>query len=152
MVKTENGPVQLIINGEKSVFFIPQEEMLQCQTLVRSLHINAEIKAVPLTSFDGIELAACYCQTIKQAQQLSQELKQKDILVLEDDIRLADRYLMERFIQGGLEFSGIPEQKRGFTKFHHTQCRKYDYTPQLKVVSLDIECSEKGILYSVRTR
>ncbi|WP_341665201.1 DNA polymerase II [Vibrio sp.] len=148
-LKTENGPVQLIINGEKSVFFIPQQEVPQCQNLLRSLHVNAEIKAVPLTSFDGIKLAACYCHTIKQAQQLSQELKQRDILVLEDDIRLADRYLMERFIQGGLEFTGIPEPKRGYTKFHHTQCRKYDYTPQLKVVSLDIECSEKGTLYSV---
>ncbi|WP_411015572.1 3'-5' exonuclease, partial [Salmonella sp. ZJLS19Sal_0414] len=28
-------------------------------------------------------------------------------------------------------------------------CKAGDYTPKLKVVSLDLECSEKGILYSI---
>ncbi|NOH71285.1 DNA polymerase II [Vibrio pectenicida] len=146
---TDNGPVQLLIDGEKPVFFIPQESILQCQVLIEKLNLSATIKPLSLTSFDAIELAACYCSGIKQAQQLSQALKQTDTLVLEDDIRLADRYLMERFIQGSLEFTGEPQVRHGHTRFNNVKCRQFDYIPHLKVVSLDIECSEKGILYSV---
>ncbi|GLT19994.1 DNA polymerase [Vibrio zhanjiangensis] len=148
-LSTDHGPVQLIIQGEQPVFFISQKDSAQCQVLIQAMGIQATTKTVSLTSFDGTELAACYCATIRDSQQLSQQLKQRDVLVLEDDIRLADRYLMERFIQGSLEFTGTSQLKRGYTRLYKAKCRKCNYTPQLKVVSLDIECSEKGVLYSV---
>ncbi|NRB66863.1 MAG: DNA polymerase II [Vibrio sp.] len=148
-LSTDNGPVQLVIPGEKPVFFIPQDNIKQCQTLIQELSIQAEIKPLALHSFDDVELAACYCLTVKDGQRLSQKFKHHEILVLEDDIRLADRYLMERFVQGSVEFTGHPQPRKGYTRFSSVKCRQGDYIPQLKVVSLDIECSEKGVLYSI---
>ncbi|WP_281630101.1 DNA polymerase II [Vibrio sp. St2] len=148
-LSTDNGPVQLVIPGEKPVFFIPQDDIKQCQTLIKELSIQAEIKPIALHSFDDVKLAACYCLTVKDGQRLSQKFKHHDILVLEDDIRLADRYLMERFVQGSVEFAGHPQRRKDYTRFSSVKCRQGHYTPQLKVVSLDIECSEKGVLYSI---
>lgn len=123
-LSTDNGPVQLVIPGEKPVFFIPQDNIKQCQTLIQELSIQAEIKPLALHSFDDVELAACYCLTVKDGQRLSQKFKHHEILVLEDDIRLADRYLMERFVQGSVEFTGHPQPRKGYTRFSSVKCRQ----------------------------
>lgn len=146
---TEQGPAQLIIEGEKPVFFVLQQDIAVIEEQIANMAISAELKPLPLHSFDSEPLAACYCATVKDAQTLSQALKHQELLVLEDDIRLADRYLMERFIKGSVEYTGTSQSRNGYQRITHVKCRQGVYTPQLKVVSLDIECSEKGILYSI---
>ncbi|MEF1256884.1 DNA polymerase II [Vibrio sp. M260112] len=148
-LSTPQGPSQLIIRGEKPVFFVAQSQLEQCKSIAEQENLYAEWRPLELTSFDLEPLAACYTTTIKHSQQLSRALQLADITVLEDDIRLADRYLMERFIKGGVEFSGIEQLAPQSRRFTSVKCRQGDYTPDLKVVSLDIECSEKGILYSI---
>ncbi len=146
---TAQGPCQLLISGEKPVFFVPTSELSKAQHHANSLNINAEFKSVALKSFEQIPLTACYCPTIRQAQQLASHYTEQDILVLEDDIRLADRYLMERFIRGSLDFIGERQHYPHYHQVEQAKCRKGDYSPELHLVSLDLECSEKGILYSV---
>ncbi|MFW7526093.1 DNA polymerase II [Vibrio ostreicida] len=146
---TDQGPVALSITGERPVFFIAQSELASAQNIAISASIFAEITALPLRDFNGIEVAACYCRTVKESRLLVQRFKNQEINVLEDDIRLADRYLMERFIKGGIAFTGTQNTQSSFTQFSNVRCRPDNYTPNMKVVSLDIECSEKGILYSV---
>lgn len=148
-LSTPQGPSQLIIRGEKPVFFVAQSQLEQCKSIAEQENLFAEWRPLELTSFDLEPLAACYTTAIKHSQQLSRALQLADITVLEDDIRLADRYLMERFIKGGVEFSGIEQLAPQSRRFTSVKCRQGDYTPDLKVVSLDIECSEKGILYSI---
>lgn len=148
-LSTPQGPSQLIIRGEKPVFFVAQSQLEQCKSIAEQENLFAEWRPLELTSFDLEPLAACYTTTIKHSQQLSRALQLADITVLEDDIRLADRYLMERFIKGGVEFSGIEQLAPQSRQFTSVKCRQGSYTPDLKVVSLDIECSEKGILYSI---
>ncbi|GAK88007.1 DNA polymerase II [Vibrio ponticus] len=148
-VTGDNGPTQLLIDGEKPVFFIEQQHQHQTQQVAAQQGIQCEIKNLPLKHFDQSPLSACYCTSIKEAQRLSSLLEQHDITRYEDDIRLADRYLMERFIQGGIEYTGNFKAKTNYLSATQVKCRKTDYTPQLKIVSLDIECSEKGILYSI---
>lgn len=146
---TDNGPVQLIIDGEKPVFFAKHSDVELIQTIISKSSIDATINQLPLKSFSGEPLVACYTRTIKASQSLAQALKQQDLLVLEDDIRLADRYLMERFIKGSLEYTGLITKRNQTQRVTQTKVRQANYTPELKVVSLDIECSEKGILYSI---
>lgn len=146
---TEKGPFQLLIDGERPVFFIEQTEQSNVTKIIESLSLVCEIKPLPLKHFNQAPLCACYCNTIKSAQRVVDLLKQHHITSYEDDIRLADRYLMERFVQGGIEFTGVKTRQNGHTKVHQAQCRKSLYSPDLTVVSLDIECSEKGILYSI---
>lgn len=130
---TEQGPAQLIIEGEKPVFFVLQQDTAVIEERIANMAIPAELKPLPLHSFDSEPLAACYCATVKDAQALSQALKLQELLVLEDDIRLADRYLMERFIKGSVEFTGTSQSRNGYQRITNVKCRQGDYTPQLKV-------------------
>ncbi|PFG45774.1 DNA polymerase-2 [Vibrio sp. ES.051] len=148
-VSTENGPANLMIQEEKPVFFIEQDKQTQVKSIANDSNIQVELKPLALASFDLTLLSACYCHTIKESHTLSNLLAKENILTLETDIKLADRFLMERFIKGSIEFTGQFQTKSNHTKVTQTQCRQGKYIPSLHVVSLDLECSEKGILYSI---
>ncbi|MGL6257771.1 DNA polymerase II [Vibrio sp. WXL210] len=146
---TANGPVQLEIKGEKPTFFITQAHRFDVNALFAEHGIECEIKPLALRTFDDDSLCACYFNTISQAQAAAQQLESHDIPTFESDIRLAERYLMERFIKGSIEFTGQGQQRQGYQRITKARCRAGDYKPELCVVSLDIECSEKGLLYSI---
>lgn len=148
-LSTPQGPTQLIIRGEKPVFFIPQKDVPQAQKLALERQLSIELKTLDLEDFEHTLLAGCYCQTIQTHAEFSALLKQHHILTLEDDIKLADRFLMERFLKGSIEFTGRLTQTFSHSKIEQAKCRPGNYLPHLKVVSLDLECSEKGILYSI---
>ncbi|PMH46610.1 DNA polymerase II [Vibrio sp. 10N.286.49.B3] len=152
-VSTAQGPALLTTPAEKPVFFITQSDQSAVETLITQGQYAAQCKPLALTTFQSQPISGVYCQANRQAQALAQVITQNNIITFEADIKLADRYLMERFIQGGIEFSG--EQKRihkgalTYQHFSQVKCRSTDFTPTLSMVSLDIECSEKGILYSI---
>ncbi|MGF1740575.1 DNA polymerase II [Vibrio profundum] len=146
---TNEGPTLVTITGEKPVFFVLQESMEQVAKVAKERHFSVSLTKLDLQSFDAQPLAACYCQTIRDSIQFSEQLNQVDILTLEADIKLADRYLMERFIKGSIEFTGIVNAKAHHRVASGVKCRQGQYIPSLQVVSLDIECSEKGVLYSI---
>ncbi|MEF1248770.1 DNA polymerase II [Vibrio owensii] len=148
-LSTENGPTQLLIQGERPVFFIEQAQIEQTKQLAAAKQIAVDIRPLELKNFQLTPLAACYTQTTKDAFALQDELKQNDIIHFEGDVRLADRYLMERFIKGSMEFTGNLQSRNGFQRVQNAKCRTGEYQPKLHVVSLDLECSEKGILYSI---
>ncbi|MGR5382012.1 DNA polymerase II [Vibrio harveyi] len=148
-LSTENGPTQLLIQGERPVFFIEQAQIEQTKRFATSKQIAVDIRSLELKNFQLTPLAACYTQTTKDAFALQDELKQNDIIHFEGDVRLADRYLMERFIKGSMEFTGNQQSLNGFQRIQNAKCRTGEYQPKLHVVSLDLECSEKGILYSI---
>ncbi|EKM23519.1 DNA polymerase II [Vibrio sp. HENC-03] len=148
-LSTENGPTQLLIQGERPVFFIEQAQIEQTKQFAAAKQIAVDICPLELKNFQLTPLAACYTQTTKDAFALQDELKQNDIVHFEGDVRLADRYLMERFIKGSMEFTGNLQSRNGFQRVQNAKCRTGEYQPKLHVVSLDLECSEKGILYSI---
>ncbi|EKM28269.1 DNA polymerase B family protein [Vibrio harveyi] len=148
-LSTENGPTQLLIQGERPVFFIEQAQIEQTKRFATSKQIAVDIRSLELKNFQLTPLAACYTQTTKDAFALQDELKQNDIVHFEGDVRLADRYLMERFIKGSMEFTGNQQSLNGFQRIQNAKCRTGEYQPKLHVASLDLECSEKGILYSI---
>ncbi|EKO3503442.1 DNA polymerase II [Vibrio fluvialis] len=146
---TDEGPAQLIVRGEHPVFFILQQDIEAAQSIAKQHQLNVDIRPLELKSFDQEPLAACYCTLIQHAQSLAGHLEQAQLLTLEADIRLADRYLMERFVKGSVEFTGQVTTRTDYHQVRQAKCRQGDYLPSLKVVSLDLECSEKGILYSI---
>ena len=148
-LSTEKGPTQLLIQGERPVFFIEQAQIEQTKQFAAAKQIAVDIRPLELKNFQLTPLAACYTQTTKDAFALQDELKQNDIVHFEGDVRLADRYLMERFIKGSMEFTGNLQSRNGFQRVQNAKCRTGEYQPKLHVVSLDLECSEKGILYSI---
>ncbi|CCN46782.1 DNA polymerase II [Vibrio nigripulchritudo MADA3029] len=148
-VKTAQGPAHLVIPDQKPVFFIESEYSLLVTELLDAAAIPFDIKPLPLKTFDQVATAGVYFTAIKHATAASQLLNSNDILTYESDVRLADRYLMERFIQGSIQFQGNAQARNDHMKVNNTQCKSGNYHPHLTQVSLDLECSEKGILYSI---
>jgi DNA polymerase-2 len=148
-LSTPEGPTQLLIESEQHLFFISQSDLSSALALCKKSGQPFEFRPLQLTDFNGIAVAGCYCPTLYSSNQIATLLRSNDIETIEADIRLVDRYLMERFIQGGIEFTGQVIGKNGYNQVTQAQCRKGDYHPNLSQVSLDIECSEKGILYSI---
>jgi len=103
---TPSGPTQLIIRGERPVFFIEQSACSETESVATQLALKPSFSPLPLRSFQDQALTACYTNTIRDSQTLAEKLAHADILTFEADIRLADRFLMERFIQGSIEFTG----------------------------------------------
>ncbi|MCE0492661.1 DNA polymerase II [Vibrio salinus] len=148
-IATDNGPARLLVPEQKHCYFSPIAFKSSLSSLIEQHKINAIIRDVELKTFKDETVCAIYTPTLKTANQLSAICLQQNITLYENDVRLPERYLMERFIGGSMTFKGQPVRKTTYTEFHNAQCRSAEYTPQLSVVSLDIECSEKGILYSV---
>ncbi|QUJ68730.1 DNA polymerase II [Photobacterium sp. GJ3] len=148
-VKTEQGPCKLVVEGDKPVCFIPADDQTHAEQLLTRHGVPATFRPLDLKNFQHQLMSACYTETISTSQQASILLASEGIKVYESDIRLADRYLMERFIRGGIAFAGHVSERAGYAEFTQVKTKAADDQPMLSVVSLDIECSEKGILYSV---
>ncbi len=146
-VTSEQGVFRLLCPHEKALFFVPQQEVDIARQLLGSY--SFEVKALKLTSFEHQTVSAFYFFSGYQANQAYKELQQHGVTCLEGDIRSADRYLMERFICGGLTFTGRMLSRSGYTEVQDAKVKAHNYQPEFKTVSLDIECSEKGELYSI---
>ncbi len=153
-VQTEQGPAQLIVEGEQPVFFIAQSSEGKTKALVDELVLDVQIKPLSQTTFQQQPVSGVYCHSLATSRLLASQLQQHDVTVYESDIKLADRYLMERFIQGSLAFTGDIEVRnkntnQQYLRVTNAKCKAAPHQPALSQVSLDIECSEKGVLYSI---
>ena len=172
-LKTPQGPVQLIIDNERAVFFVEVSDVNHASDILANQGINVdEIKPLALKTFKQVKVAAVYFLTLKAFYQAREALKQKGVKCYEDDIRPDDRFLMERFITADITFAGQQSQLKLSQNHTHTQyhsqkqtsnqryrryervkCKPLDKAQQsditLSTVSLDIECSMSGELYSI---
>lgn len=148
-LSTDQGPARLLIGNEKPLFFIATSKLESAIDVLTQAQLPFEYSALELRQFDQTQVAALYFPTIQGHFKAQDLLKARGIECLEADFRLHDRYLMERFCQGGVEFTGVAQQKAGYLEFRQAKIRACDYKPKLSAVSLDIECSEHGELFSV---
>ncbi|WED20688.1 DNA polymerase II [Vibrio sp. JC009] len=148
-INTPEGPAQLLIQNERPVVFVHQSDLEKITGIIQSHRLSIELQPIELKTFRQHAVASCYSATVTAMNQFVSALKSQEIPCYESDIRLTERYLMERFICGSLEFTGTQQNMGPWQQFSQVKCRKGSYHPTLSYVSLDFECSEKGILYSV---
>ncbi len=148
-VKTSSSVERVIIKGERPVCFITTENYNSVSGYVLSSQLPIDFKALKLKTFDFKTVYACYSQTIAVHQQLQTLLQQHGLTTLESDFRLSERYLMERFIRGGICYQGTANKRAYTFDVFPKKVQRADFTPQFTRVSLDIECSEEGELYSI---
>ncbi|WP_416261566.1 DNA polymerase II [Gibbsiella quercinecans] len=143
---TEHGPKQLCLAPQSSVAFIPQEQRSRAEALLRDERY-ATLKPLPLKDFHSRPVLGLYCRQHRQLITLEKRLREGGVNVYEADIRPPERYLMERFITAPVWFSG---QSAGSDRLINAQMKPApDYRPPLRLVSLDIETSAHGELYSI---
>lgn len=148
-VKCDGHIARLLIENERAVAFILQERLSEYEDLLKNQSIPYSIKPTQLTTYSDQPIAGLYFFNTNHKRQASQYFEQAELPIFESDIRLADRYLMERFICGGLSFVGTPTQRKGHIEYRNVKIKTASVLPRFSQVSLDVECSEKGILYSV---
>ncbi|GAM76656.1 DNA polymerase II [Vibrio ishigakensis] len=149
-LSTDSGPALVQIPNQESVFFVRSADHAEVESLAKAHQIQCRYRALELQTFKHDKVTACYFKTQREARNFETALNEHGLKVFESDIRLADRYLMERFIQGQIEVEGTEHAKQGYLQISQAQARKAEhYTPNLCMVSLDLECSAKGVLYSV---
>lgn len=146
---TNDGVVKLNISDQIPLFFVEKSQLEQALVLLSQQAIDVDARQLNLKDFNSNLVAGLYFKTIKDFHAAKGLLRYAGIFSYEDDFRLDQRYLMERFICGGIEFYGQPKQQAAYVEYSQVKLRPSDYTPRLKSLSLDIECSQHGELYSI---
>lgn len=143
---TDNGPRHIRLPVQPSVAFIPAEQRARAEAVLRS-ESGVELRELSLCDFRHRPVLGVYCQQHRQLMNLEKSLRKGGVDVYEADIRPPERYLMERFITAAVQFSGVADN-------NGTLCNAVikpaeHYRPQLRLVSLDIETTERAELYSI---
>lgn len=148
-LNTSNGAVQLITDAQDDVFFIAQQDFTAANELLAGLDFR--YRPLELATFEHLPVGALYFSSGATSFKAKQILEGSGVTLYEADIRLTDRYLMERFIYGSAQFNGVHNAttSQKFQSYSNAHLKPANYTPSLKVLSIDIECSEVGELFSI---
>ncbi len=143
---TDDGPRHIQMRPQTSVAFIPAGQRQHAE-LILHRESSAELRPLGLRDFHQRPVLGLYCQQYRHLSRLEKRLKQGGVDVYEADIIPPDRYMMERFITAPVWFRG---ETNGSGPLLNSEIKSAaDYRPQLKPVSLDIETSADGELYSI---
>ncbi len=145
---TDDGPVQLLVEGQQAVFFVRQSDSTQVRQRLAGL-TGWRIKELSLHSFRHEAVAGVYFKSHRVARK-ARSLLAPDISVWEADIRPPERFLMERFITGPVAVNGRGESQTGYLAVSNPELAPTPFAPQFKVLSVDIETSmDLRNLYSI---
>lgn len=147
-VSTPEGPVELCFNDQEAVLFVAECSEVQLAELLASI-ANWRSETTALKDFQQHPVRACYFTSQHDLRRARELLKAADFDPLESDVRAVDRFLMERFIFGGLSF--LPQSPNNASDaVVNPRLSSSDYWPTLRCISLDIETSvTELVLYSI---
>ncbi|RQH08996.1 DNA polymerase II [Paraburkholderia dinghuensis] len=143
---TDDGPRQVRLRPQESVCFIASEQTPRAQAVLNA-EARVKSRALELTDFQRRPVLGVYCTQYRQLLGLVKRLRKSGVDVYEADVFPPDRYMMERFITAPVSFRGEPDET-GLLRNGEMKPDR-DYRPSLRLVSLDIETSAGGELYSI---
>ncbi len=142
-LSTDKGPVRVVIEKQKAVCFIRQQNEIR-------LPAGVERKPLSLKNFQHDAIDGLYFNQQRTLNQLREHLSYDKSQLHESDIKPTERYLMERFITAPIEIIGDAIQRDGYLEFINPTLKPCDYSPTLNWASLDIETEDlRGKLYSI---
>jgi DNA polymerase-2 len=147
---TDQGPVRLVLHDQECVCFIAATDLKKARNALshRSGWRHAHSS---LLDFQRQQVAVLYFSSPRALYEARDMLTARNIIVYEADVRPVDRFLMERFITGGIEVAGSAIGQEDYLEYTNPQLRSADYKPRLSCISLDIETQFRGApqLYSI---
>jgi DNA polymerase II len=168
IIATANGAVEVLVPGAEFLSFCHETDLKRL--LGADPGTAAAIRAVPLRlkSFEGLEVCGLYARSGGAQRQLQRIARDRDVPLFEADLRPEQRYLIERFVALDVEFLGSyaeavslpafplpssqqPSQGQSLPRFIASKARRTEPCRDisLRSISLDLECSMAGELYSV---
>ncbi|WP_070107517.1 DNA polymerase II [Burkholderia plantarii] len=143
---TDAGARRVRLRPQESVAFVPAAQREAAERALAG-ETGVELRPLALRDFRQRPVAGLYCRRHRHLAALQKRLAQAGIDVYEADVSPPDRYTMERFITAPVRFRGQPA---GAGVLTDGELKPDDaYRPALRCVSLDIETSARGELYSI---
>ncbi|NHH78871.1 DNA polymerase II [Burkholderia gladioli] len=143
---TGQGPRRVRLRPQESVAFLPVEQGEAAERLLAG-ESGVELRPLALHDFRRRPVLGLYCKRHRHLGALQKRLAREGVDLYEADITPPDRYAMERFITAPVRFRGTPA---GDALLVDAELKsESDYRPALRCVSLDIETSARGELYSI---
>lgn len=124
-----SGAFPISVTGQEAVLFVFDRDADAIRQLLQSFS-GWRLTGLELKDLEQQGVHGLYCRSLQTLRQVTDLLNQHHIPMIEEDIRPVDRYLMERFIQGGAQ---VIHSTKGI------QLKPASYEPGLKTLSLDIE-------------
>ena len=138
------GPVELIFDQVKPIFFVDQLEKLP------ALDCQFERKSLPLTTMKGRAVDGLYFRNQQDLKTAADRFKATGVRHFEADVRPDDRFLMERFLKDQAIVSGEYLKQGGLCSFRNPKIKAGGSRAKLVLASLDIETGvASGQLYSI---
>ncbi len=146
---SDQGPVQLLIGKQHPLFFLRIDQCQQAEKLLATIP-GCHSKSLPLRDFSATAVKAFYFKQQANLRKARERLRDAGLDPLEADINPQDRFLMERYIRGGIAFEGSSQSLPSYRRYAQPKVTANDYQPRLKVISLDIETAMDDLqLYSI---
>lgn len=146
---TARGPARLVLTRERPLFMVPLNKREPIAQLLTQAKIDYRWAEPGLHTLTHQPVAVVYFTSLAAHQAAQALLQQAQIEVFEADIRLVERALLSRFIRGSVSFVGQVQHYGAYRQYTQVRLKRSDFNPQFRVLSLDVECSAKGELYSV---
>lgn len=143
---TDQGPRFIRLPVQTSVMFIPEAHRKPLDWLLKGER-DIELRPLELCDFHHRKVLGLYTRQHRQLMDLEKRLRAAGVDVYEGDVRPPERYMMERFITAPVWFDGTPDATGALLEAQMKPAP--DYRPPLKLVSLDIETTAQGDLYSI---
>jgi DNA polymerase-2 len=138
---TSDGPVRLCVPSQQPVCFIDRDTAIESSAVER--------KPLALSALGGGPVDGLYFNSQRSMSDLHQRHGASGVL-FESDIKPADRYLMERFVCGGVQAQGDVVDHGAYRQIVNPVLKPTNFTPALRLASIDIET--RGLsseLYSI---
>lgn len=127
--RAASGPVRVRLTRQEPVMFVPRST------------VTHDGRRVPreLSTLSGAPVDAVYFRSQRALVEERDRLRAGGESPFESDVKPSDRYVMERFVTGGLAIDGKGTERRGILTFDNPRIRAADVRPELSLVALDIE-------------
>lgn len=125
--------IKIVIDSFRPLFFVPSTIPAD------KTHGATERKSIALKAMDGTPVDCLYFTTYGSSIECARKLRSEGYPVYESDIHPVDRFLMERFICGSFDCNGTIQQSGLMLISKNPVLRGTDFTPSLRVLSIDIE-------------
>ncbi|MFN3355267.1 MAG: DNA polymerase II [Pseudomonas sp.] len=143
---TDHGPRLIRLPVQTSVMFIPEAHRKPLDWLLKGER-DIELRPLQLCDFHHRPVLGLYTRQHRQLMDMEKRLRAAGVDVYEADVRPPERYMMERYITAPVWFGGTPNANGTLCEAQMKPAP--DYRPPLKLVSLDIETTAQGDLYSI---
>jgi DNA polymerase-2 len=138
----ESGEPCLIVDDRvRPYFFVRKSDVAH----VHGLAPRLKPEQCDLQALDGAPVVRIHVAVPADVPPLRQRLEDHGIACFEADVRFAYRYLIDRGIRGAFEVEGESRHEGRLGRvFRNPEVRPAHWTPQLKILSIDIETNLRG--------